>query len=351
MILRILQILLVSILACIALVSFAIIADRTWLPRLCDQTPVKDTSGALSKVIQIDICRTSLAQHEAQPSHTSPAIAIIQEGHSIGDSLEDLVESYMDISVHYREVDRRIQISSLRSTTRTDAHARPYQALQKDMSKALTAFNRFFQEDLTRVVTVTKHEHREAAYLIVRLIHGAERNGARPCFFFEHWAYHLPLVGGWFSRSFSAAAANVLAGMDLVISKSVPQFGRINREAWVLMKELARLIDRLRRAREKAQSGDEVLVAEIERHAEDLFRLGIMLDAVREQSSELGRGFVALLKMVKRHRCLGLSREDGKLATEELAGLQGSIDDVESRWREGSGSEIGVVKVTPTVIV
>ena len=74
-----------------------------------------------------------------------------------------------------------------------------------------------------------------------------------------------------------------------------------------------------------------------------------MLDAVREQSRELGGEFVALLKMIKRHRCLGLSQEDGELATEELAELQAGIDDVESRWRQGSGSVHGKVTTVMNV--
>jgi hypothetical protein len=163
-ILRIFQILLFLILASTALVSFAILADRTWLPRLCDQPAVKEASSTLSQVIQIDMCRTSLAEHEPQPpSPTCPALAIIKMGQSIGNSLEDFVESYVDISYEYREVDHRIQRSALLRSTRTDGHARLYQDMQSDVSKALVAFNRFFQEDLRRAVTATKHEYREAA--------------------------------------------------------------------------------------------------------------------------------------------------------------------------------------------
>jgi len=53
--------------------------------------------------------------------------------------------------------------------------------------------------------------------------------------------------------------------------------------------------------------------------------------------------------MIKRHRCLGLSQEDGELATEELAELQAGIDDVESRWRQGSGSVHGKVTTVMNV--
>jgi hypothetical protein len=346
-ILRIFQILLFLILASTALVSFAILADRTWLPRLCDQPAVKEASSTLSQVIQIDMCRTSLAEHEPQPpSPTCPALAIIKRGQSIGNSLEDFVESYVDISYEYREVDHRIQRSALLRSTRTDGHARLYQDMQSDVSKALVAFNRFFQEDLRRAVTATKHEYREAAWLIAELIHGAQRNGARCCFFFEHWAYNLPLVGDWFSTSFSAA--NLFAQMEMVNSHSVPQFGRICREGGLLMKRLGRLIDSLEIVKESAR-GDEALFADIERHILDLSRLSVMLDALREQSRELGGEFVALLKMIKRHRCLGLSQEDGELATEELAELQAGINDVESRWRQGSGSVHGKVTTVMNV--
>ena len=346
-ILRIFQIFLFLTLASTALVCFAILADRTWLPRLCDQPAVKEASSTFSQVVQIDICRTSLAEHEPQPpSPTCPSLAIIKKGQSIGNSLEEFVESYVDISYEYREVDHRIQRSALLRSTSTDGHARLYQDLQRDMSKALADFNRFFQEDLRRAVTITKHEYGEAAWLIAELIHGAQRNGARCCFFFEHWAYNLPLVGDWFSTSFSAA--NLLAQMEMENSHSVPQFGRIYRESGLLMKKLGRLIDSLERVKESAR-GDEALLADIERHILDLSRLSAMLDAVREQSRELGGEFVALLKMIKRHRCLGLSQEDGELATEELAELQAGIDDVESRWRQGSGSVHGKVTTVMNV--
>jgi hypothetical protein len=134
-------------------------------------------------------------------------------------------------------------------------------------------------------------------------------------------------------------------------SKLVPQLGRIYRDSGLLMKDLARLSNSLDLAKERAQ-GDDELVADIERHTADLSRLSVVLDAVREQSTELGNGFVALLKMIKRHRCLGLSQEDSELATEGLEEMQASIDEVEARWKEeaGIGDGTGIGKVTPVEI-
>jgi hypothetical protein len=339
--LGIFQMLLISTLISIVFVSFAILADKTWLPRLCDQTVVKDASVTLGQFIQIDICSTSLAEHGPQPDRTPPALAIIQKGQSIGESLKDFVESYADSSFHW-EANHYIQRSSLRSTTADDAKL--YHALQTDLSKTLEKYATFVQGDLVRAVTYTKYEHSEAAGLITRLIQGAERNGPRRCYFFQHWAYDLPLVGGWFSRSFSAT--NLLAQLDLMNSKLVPQFGRIYRDSGLLMKDLARLTNSLDLAKERAQ-GDDTLVADIERHTHDLSRLSVVLDAVRGQSTELGEGFVALLKMTKRHRCLGLSQEDSELATEGLEEMQASIHEVEARWKEeagiGDGTGIGTV--------
>ena len=344
--LGIFQMLLISTLISIAFVGFAILADRTWLPRLCDQSVVKDASGTLSQVIQIDICRTSLAEHGPQPDRTPPALAIIQKAQSIGESLEDFVESAYD-SAYFWEADHYIRRSALRSAITDDAKL--YKALHTDMSKALNRYAAFVQEDLSRAVGYTKYDYSEAAKLITRLIEGAQRNGPRRCFFFQHWAYDLPLVGGWFSRSFSAT--NLLVQLDLMNSKLLPQSGRIYRDSGLLMKDLALLTNRLDLAKEKAQ-GDDALVADVERHTTDLSRLSVVLDAVREQSTELGKGFVALLKLIKRHRCLGLSQEDSKLATEALAELQARIDDVEARWREDAGisSGDGTGKVTPVEI-
>lgn len=345
--LGILQTLLISTLTSIAFVSFAILADRTWLPRLCDQTVVKDASVTLSQVIQVDICSTSLAEHGPQPDRTPPALAIIQKGQSIGESLEEFVESYADSSFRWK-ANHYIQRSSLRSTTADDAKL--YHALHTDLSKSLEKYATFVQGGLIRAVSYTKYEHSEAAGLITSLIQGAQRNGPRRCYFFQHWAYDLPLVGGWFSRSFSAT--NLFAQLDLMNSKLVPQFGRIHRDSGVLMKDLARLTKELDLAKDRAQ-GDDALVADIERHTADLSRLSVILDAVREQSTELGKGFVALLKMIKRHRCLGLSQEDSELATEELAELQARIDDVELRWRQEAdiGTGTGIGTVTPVEIV
>lgn len=339
LLLGVFQFLLVVILACTAFVSFATLADETWLPRFCEQTVIGDASDALSRFIDVDVCKTPLATHRALPDHASPtptdlneALAIIQQGQAVGDALEGLIASLHEISV-FPEAKSRIDNSLLRVTTTSkfyNSHD-TNQLIHTSMIMSAIRYGRFVQSDLGNVIVFAKYEYREVVRMIFATIDGAQRAGARRCLFFEHWFYDLPLVGRWSTPSIPAS--RLLAEVGKLNDVLMPQLGSLYRDSGRMMDDLAFLNTRLGFATE-ARQNDEAVFADIEQHMLDFSHLGGILDAVRGQSTELGSGLLGLPKMVKRHRCLGLSQEDGQALAGELAKLQASIDNVESGWAQ-----------------
>ncbi|KAM0693879.1 hypothetical protein Q7P36_006003 [Cladosporium allicinum] len=315
-----LQLLLIVILASLAFLSFATWADETWLPRFCEQSAIEQTSAALSRVTNVDICKTSLAGHAFQTDHPSPtptnlnaALAIIQQGQAVGGALEDLIDSWHDFFSSDPEVASRIDGSALRDIESDDTRD-SHQALHYDILTSNIAHWRFMHSDLRRIVVFAKYEYREVARVIANTVEGARRSGPGRCFFFEHWVYGLPLVGSWSPRAFPAT--RLLGEFERLNAALLPQLGTLYRA----------------RGRERKGADDDVLVADIEQHILDHSHLSVVLDTIREQSAELGTGLLVLLKMIERHRCLGLSQEDGEALAGELAKLQASIDEIESRW-------------------
>jgi hypothetical protein len=301
---------------------------------------IENTSGALSRVIQVDICKASLAGHIAQPDRTPPtptrslntALAIVQQGQAVGETLEDLIVLFHNIS-SYPEVERRIQNSSLQLAATSGWFDRNL-ALQLAMRKSLSRYNAFVHSDFVSVAIFAKYEYREAARLIVNMMDGAQTDGTGRCFFFENWFYNMPLIGRWLSRSFPET--RLLGEVGKLNSVLLPQLGNLHRSSDRLLDDISALIARLNLAKD-AGKDIEVLVADVEQHIEDLLRLGVILVAVRGQSTELGKEFLGLLKMINRHGCLGLSREDSKPVIRELAKVQASLDDVEYGWRQAHG--------------
>lgn len=330
-----LQLLLIVILASLAFLSFATWADETWLPRFCEQSAIEQTSAALSRVTNVDICKTSLAGHAFQTDHPSPtptnlnaALAIIQQGQAVGGALEDLIDSWHDFFSSDPEVASRIDGSALRDIESDDTRD-SHQALHYDILTSNIAHWRFMHSDLRRIVVFAKYEYREVARVIANTVEGARRSGPGRCFFFEHWVYGLPLVGRWSPRAFPAT--RLLGEFERLNAALLPQLGTLYRVSGRLMDGLTPLITRLEAAKERG-ADDDVLVADIEQHILDHSHLSVVLDTIREQSAELGTGLLVLLKMIERHRCLGLSQEDGEALAGELAKLQASIDEIESRW-------------------
>jgi hypothetical protein len=333
------------ILASIVFLSCVVLVDETWLPRFCNQAVIKEKSTALSQIIKIDICRSSLAEYSHQPSGTFPpstgseqTLSIIFQVQTIGEALEDLIDSYSQTSF-FSEAETDVKPSLLRWVRTNDG--RPdelHRALYTDLEDSVGDYGDIVKDRFRDDIDFAKWIYGHTVRMLRKAIDNvnAQDKDARRCFFFANWFHGVPLLDRWFTRLLPSKvlleeSVRFYAGIDQGVKLFDPIAGS-------LLKDLERLTVRLNLARQALRlRDDEALVADVGQHLQELSRLSVILHTIRKQRAELRDDYLSLLEMVKRHRCLEVSEHYRPLFKLELANLQASVDAVQDRWRDVAG--------------
>jgi hypothetical protein len=330
--LGIFQVLLALVLASVAILSFAILADKTWLPRFCDQAVITDTSAALSRIIHVDICKTTLAGpgHGVQPSRISPALAIIQQAESMREDIIELINSQYKSKIH-AAVEVRLSESPLQwAESKDKAIDRPKQDLHKEMEQFFRKYSEFALEDLHSANVFAAYEFREISAMVGTVIRDAHARGnvSRSCAFFESWLPDVPLVGRLFSRP--SSQASLLARLRTTDSALIPRLGFVYQKIDGLLDDLKRLNLWLGKVKGEPQN-DVALIEAIEQPSVDFALINLLTKEIRRQIARLGDSVLVLRRLVERHRCIAFSPEDGDLMG-DLEELWQRLSDISDLW-------------------
>ena len=116
-----------------------------WLDQACDQAAIKTTSGALSFIVQVDLCQ-AVTKNRFQSNQTSSGLAVIRHGQAVGQAVQDLVDStsdavlYSKVAQHVHETtgDMALELQSLTLFSQGDALGQLMESVHEELDDFLT---------------------------------------------------------------------------------------------------------------------------------------------------------------------------------------------------------------------
>lgn len=367
--LGIFKVLLIMIFASMVLLGCVILADKTWLPRFCDQPVIKGKSTALGRIIRIDVCRTGFARHDNRvgtprpPLHgSSPVLAIVRHGQEIGEDLQDLIHAQNAFfskakpgEYPYRfhwQVKDRIWSSYLKNAKlKNGAIDQPKRDLQGDMMQFIDYYSEtFLDRDLVEAIDYAIQEFRTITLTLRMTVRDAREHkyAAQFCVYFESWVQDSPLLARFFPRSYSSK--KLLATLDTSTTNTtlIKDLWALHKNSGEMLGDLELLITDVDKVKEELQgagrpAGDMLsknMVEDVEQHSLDLARLKVITTDLRRKIAVLGNSLLYLRRMIEVNQCLWLSREEddeSRVVDWELAKMTvyASKANLEGRWNRG----------------